>query len=294
MKIKKKQTLTAYLFLLPSLLGFLVFLAFPIVFSLILSFTDWDLVSGLKNIRFTGLQNFVELFKSKDVLKALNNNLVYTVFVVPLTILISLGVALLLNNKVYLKKPLRLAFFTPYITSIVAVSVVWLALFNPSNGPINKFLMSIGIENPPRWLADPKTALGSIIIIMIWIGIGFCMVVYMAALQNIPRSLYEAAELDGAGGWKQFLHVTWPMLSSTTFMLLITRIITSFEVFGVINIMTRGGPLKSTTVVVYEIYQQSFKFYHFGYASALSWVLFIIIFAVTAFQWVAQKKWVHD
>jgi multiple sugar transport system permease protein len=294
MKRKKKEALTGYLFLLPSLFGFIVFLAFPIIFSLVLAFTDWNLYSGLKDINFIGIQNFIELFKSQDVLKALYNNLIYTIVVVPVTILISLGVAILLNDKVYFKKPLRLAFFTPYITSIVAVSVIWLALYNPSQGPINQFLISIGIQNPPRWLADTKTALGSITVIMIWLGIGYCMIVYMAALQNIPRPLYEAAALDGANNWKKFRHITWPMMSSTTFMLLITRIITSFEVFSIINVMTGGGPLKSTSVIVYEIYQQSFKFYRFGYASAIAWVLFVIIFIVTAVQWITQKKWVHN
>jgi len=293
-KNRRKETLTAYMFLLPSLLGFLIFLAFPIVFSFILSFTDWDLVSGFNNIRFVRFQNYIDLMQDQNVKKALYNNFMYVITVVPSTIAIALGIAVLLNDKVYFKGVLRLMFFTPYITSIVAVSVVWLSLYNPSRGPINQFLTLIGIEKPPRWLADPKTALASISVVMVWMGIGYCMVIYMAALQNIPQCLYDAAEVDGAVGFKKFIYITWPMLSSTTFMLVVTRIIISFEVFGVINVMTGGGPMKSTTVLVYEIYQQSFKYYRFGYASSIAWVLFTIIFIVTVVQWIGQKKWVHE
>lgn len=287
-----KENAIAYLFLLPSLAGFIVFLAFPVLFSLMLSFTDWDLISGISNIRFIGLGNFVEMFQDDVFYESLKNNFVYTLIVVPVTMLISLIVAMILNDRVYMVKTLRLAFFMPYITTIVAVSVVWLALYHPSLGPINQFLMSLGIANPPQWLADPGTALLSIAFMMIWIGIGFDLVIYMAALKGIPRHLYEAAEIDGAAGFRKFLSITLPMLSPTTFFLFITRIIASFEVFGPVNVMTNGGPGKSTSVLVFEVYEQSFRFYRMGYGSAIAWVLFVVIFAITLIQWHGQKKWV--
>ncbi len=294
MKKRTKETLAGYVFLAPSLLGLLVFLVFPIFFSFFISFTDWDLISGFDQMRFLGLQNFVQMFQDASILKAMRNNLVFTVCTVPLTIVFSLLIAILLNDRVYFKVQFRLAFFIPYITSITAVSVVWLAMFNPASGPINVMLHSIGIANAPKWISSPQTALLSIIIISIWMGTGYCMVLYMAALQNIPRSLYEAAEIDGAVGMRKFWYVTRPMLSSTTFMLLITRIITSFEVFGLISVMTGGGPVKSTTVLVYEIYINSFKLYRFGYGAAIAWFLFVVIFLVTAMQWALQKKWVYE
>ncbi len=292
--MKKKDNLTAYMFLAPCLVGFILFLAFPILFSFVLAFSDWDLVSGIRNIHFIGLENFKELFQSDIFYKSLRNNIVYTVTVVPLTIAFSLLIAIILNDKVYLVKPLRLAFFTPFITSIVAISVVWLALYHPTQGPINQFLMALGVENPPKWLSSPKTALGSISVVMIWVGIGYGMMVYMAALKDIPKDLYEAGDIEGAGTWNKFRFITWPMITPTTFFLLITRIITSFEVFGPINVMTGGGPAKSTSVLVFEIYEQSFRFYRLGYGSAIAWVLFIIIFLVTILQWIGQKKWVNE
>lgn len=294
MKKQMKETLTGYLFLAPSLIGFLVFLVFPIIFSLFISFTDWDLISGFDKMHFIGIQNFVTMFRDTSVVRAMSNNLIFTAVTVPLTIAFALFIAILLNDKVYAKVQFRLAFFIPYITSITAVSVVWLAMFNPASGPINVMLQSMGILNTPKWISSPQTALLSIMIISVWMGTGYCMVLYMAALQNIPQSLYEAAEIDGAVGFRRFWYITRPMLSSTTFMLLITRIITSFEVFGLISVMTGGGPVKSTTVLVYEIYINSFKLYRFGYGSAIAWFLFVVIFLVTAIQWALQKKWVYE
>lgn len=294
MKQRTRDAIAGYLFLSPSLLGFLVFLVFPIVFSLIISFTDWDMVSGFGRMNCVGLQNYFSMMQDRNVRKALINNVIFAVSTVPVTVMLAMFLAIVLNDKVYLKGFFRMACFIPYITSITAVSVVWLAMFNPSSGPINTILRSIGVTNPPKWISSPQTALLSIIIISVWMGVGYCMVLYLAALQNIPQSYYEAAEIDGAMGFSKFRYITLPLISSTIFMLLITRLITSFEVFGLISVMTGGGPVKSTTVLVYEIYTQSFQYYRFGYASAIAWLLFAIIFAVTAVQWIAQKKWVFE
>ena len=294
MKQRTRDAVAGYLFLAPSLIGFLVFLVFPILFSLVISFTDWDMVSGFGQMNFIGVQNYVDMMQDASVKKALENNVIFAVSTVPTTVILAMFLAILLNDKVYFKGFYRMACFVPYITSITAVSVVWLAMFNPSSGPINEILRSIGIANPPRWISSPQTALLSIIIVSVWMCLGYCMVLYLAALQNIPASYYEAAQIDGAEGFQRFRYITLPLLSPTTFMLLITRLITSFEVFGLISVMTGGGPVKSTTVLVYEIYTQSFQYYRFGYASAIAWLLFAIIFAVTAVQWIAQKKWVFQ
>ena len=293
-KQKTRENIAGYLFISPSILGLMVFLVFPIIFSFFISFTDWDLISGFNNTSFIGFENFVRMFQDENIIKALKNNIIFAVTTVPITIFIALFIALFLNNGVFFKKFFRLTFFIPYITSITAVSVVWLAMFNPESGPINIMLRSLGVENPPKWISSPDTALMSVIIVSIWMGIGYCMVLYLAALQNIPSQYYEAAELDGAKGIRKFRYITFPLLSSTTFMLFITRLITSFEVFGIISVMTGGGPVKSTTVLVYEIYTQSFQYYQFGYASAIAWFLFVIIFFVTICQWIFQKKWVHN
>lgn len=289
-----RENIAGYLFIFPSLLGLMVFLVFPIIFSFVISFTDWDLISGFGNTSFIGFDNFIEMFEDANIITPLKNNMIFAVITVPTTIFIALFIALFLNKGVFFKRFFRLAFFVPYITSITAVSVVWLAMFNPESGPINTILRSIGIENPPRWISSPDTALLSVIIVSIWMGIGYCMVLYLAALQNIPSQYYEAAELDGAKGIVKFKYITFPLLSSTTFMLFITRLITSFEVFGIISVMTGGGPVKSTTVLVYEVYTQSFQYYRFGYASAIAWLLFAIIFIATIIQWIFQKKWVFN
>ncbi|WP_246066909.1 carbohydrate ABC transporter permease [Paenibacillus koleovorans] len=289
----RKDAVVGLLFLLPSLLGFVLFMLFPIVFSLVLSFSEWDLISGLRQIKFVGLDNYIALFKEGLFYQSLRNNAVFTIVVVPVTMAIALVLAIALNSKVYMKGPLRLVYFMPYITTIVAASVVWMALLHPSQGPITQFLQSIGIEHPPQWLASTTWALPSLMLMMIWNGLGYDLVIYMAGLQGISKELYEAAEVDGASGVRKFFSITLPLLSPTTFFLFITRVIHSFEVFGPINIMTQGGPGESTSVLVHYIYVASFRFYKFGYGSAIAWVLFLLIFLITLVQWRQQKKWVN-
>lgn len=282
----------AFLFILPSLIGFLVFLLFPILFSLLLSFCEWDLISGFSNISFVGLRNFKALWSDEWFTVSLKNNLIFTIGVVPITILLALLLAMILNKSVYAKGTLRLLYFVPYISNIVAVSVVWLAIFHPTLGPLNSFLTALGVKSPPGWLASTTWAMPAIIIMSVWLGLGYCIVIYMAGLQGIPLVLYEAATIDGANTFQKFRHITVPMISPTTFFLVITRIIHSFQVFGPINIMTQGGPGQSTTVLVFHIYRSAFRFYKMGYASAIAWVLFVMIFIVTLVQWQKQKEWV--
>lgn len=288
-----RNNVYGYLFLLPSLLGFLLFIALPVLMSLLLGFADWNFVSGLSGIKFVGFKHFVNMWKDEWFTASLLNNLFYTGVLVPCAVAIGLVFAVVLNDKVFGKQALRTIFFMPYISNIVAVSVVWMALFQSTRGPINNMLLSLGVDNPPGWLASPDWALPAITIIGIWINIGFNMVVFLAALQGIPRDLYEAAAIDGARGVRSFFHITLPMLSPTTFFLLVIGVINSFQVFAPINVITEGGPGTSTTVLVYYLYLTAFSYNEFGYASALAWVLFIIIFALTFVQWKWQKRWVN-
>ncbi|WP_028545486.1 carbohydrate ABC transporter permease [Paenibacillus taiwanensis] len=287
---RRKEALVGWLFLMPEIVGMLLLNVFALGFSLYLSFTDWDLLSGVAGIKFAGLQNFIHLFQDPTIWKALYNNLVYTVLTVPLPIAIALVLAVVIHSKVYFKSYFKVVFFIPYISSIIAVAAVWSILFHPSFGPINQFLMDLGISNPPKWLVDPKTSLIAVAIISAWAGLGYTIIIYMAGLSNISEELYEAAEIDGATGLKKFFNITIPLLRPTTFFLLITMLIGSFKVFDIISYLTEGGPDNSSTVIVFRIYQEGFVNYNMGYASAISWLLFAIIGLITAATWKLRQE----
>lgn len=291
-KLQRRENVAGYLFIMPMLLGVSLFTVMPIVASLLLSFTEWNFLFGFKKIQFIGFDNFSRLFSDPVFWQSFVNNLIF-ILIVPITMAISLCLAIILNKGVYFKDFFKVIYFMPYISSIVAVAMVWQVLFHPSYGPINSFLQAIGIDNPPSWLADVHFALPSVMIIMIWTSIGFNLIIYIAGLQSIPKDLYEAAEIDGANTWKKFRYVTFPMLSPTTFFLLITGVISSFKVFDVIKVLTEGGPAGSTSVVVYYLYDTAFVNLDMGYASAMALVLFVAILCVTAIQWFGQRKWVN-
>ena len=288
-----KQFLKGMAFIGPNYLGFILFTLVPVLFALILAFCEWNIQQGITGLRFIGLANFRELLTDVWFQDSLKNNLVFTVLSVPVIMLLALFLAVILNKYVFLKKTLRTMFFLPYVTNIVVVCYVWMMLFQPSYGPLNGFLRTVGITNPPGWLSDSHWSLATIILMNIWIFTGYSMVVYLAGLQGIPRELTEAAAIDGATGLKSLRYITVPLLSPTTFFILITGIINSFKVFAPISIMTDGGPGTSTTVLVYQIYISAFRFFRMGYASAVALVLFLIIFGITYCQWLGQKKWVN-
>ncbi|MFD0961529.1 carbohydrate ABC transporter permease [Paenibacillus chungangensis] len=285
----RKEALIGWLFLLPEVVGMLLLNVFALLFSLYLSFSSWDLLSGLSGIKFSGLDNYIKLFQDEAIVKALMNNLLFTLLTVPVSIAIALVLAVIIHSKVYFKDYFKVVFFMPYISSIIAIAAVWSALLHPSLGPINQFLMDIGIDNPPRWLVDPKTSLLSIAIISIWAGIGYTIIIYLAGLTNISEELYEAAEIDGATSMQKFMKITTPMLRPTTFFLFITMLIGSFKVFDIIAFLTEGGPHNSSTVLVFRIYEEGFRDYNMGYASAISWLLFAIIGLITAATWKMRK-----
>lgn len=290
MKRKKKVNWTAILFVAPNLVGFMVFILLPVIFSLVVSFTDFNVFKGLKGMKFVGFDNFVHMFEDRWFLAALSNNLKFTLITIPIVLMVSIVLSTILNNKVFGKNIMRALIFIPYISSVVAISAVWMMLFNPSQGIINQMLRSIGIENVPSWLGGIHWALPAIMIVSIWMGLGYNTIVYMSGLQSIDKCLYESAQVDGANAIKTFFHITVPMLRSTTFFLLITNIIGSFQIFGIINIMTDGGPGTATTVMAQYIYIAGFRYNKMGYAAAMAWFLLILILVVTMIQWKFQKK----
>ena len=264
-------------------------MAIPIVMGLGISFSDYG-VFGMP--KFVGISNYVKMFQDEYFRVSFVNNILYTLVTVPGTIVAALLLALAVNTGIKGSGFFKTMFFFPTITSMVAVGIVWGIIFNPYTGPLNQILEAIGIQNPPMWLASSKTALLSIMIVAIWKQAGYYMVILLAGLQSIPQQLYEAAQIDGAGAIKRFFNVTLPMLSPTMFMVLILNIISSFQVFDLINIMTEGGPGRSTNVLVYRIYQEGFQQLKFGYASAMAYFLFLIVLIVTLIQFRGQKKWV--
>ena len=283
---KQKNWLWVLLFLGPSLLGFLVFIAFPILYSLVISFTDWNLLNPMK---FIGIDNYASLLRDKNFWAALRNTGTFIIGYLPSVMILGLAIAILLNSKIKLKTFFRGIYFLPVVTSWVAVSLVWKWLLNGQYGLLNYFLSLIGIHGP-SWLTDPRTAMFAIIITSVWKDIGFIMVLYLGGLQAISPSLYEAAEFDGASQWRQFWHVTLPGLRPTTFFVLMISLINSFQVFDQVNIMTGGGPGNATTVMVQNIYNSAFNFFEMGRASAMSWLLFLIIFAVSLVQMFGERR----
>src|SRR5215211_8630867 len=271
---------SAYLFLAPSLLQFCVLMVFPVIFSFYLSFHEWNILESEKP--YVGLDNYTRLLSDRRVHQAIFNTVYYTVISVPLTLFCGLLVALLLNNKIRGRGLFRAMYYLPGVTSAVAVAVVWKWIFNGDFGLINYYLTRIGlISEPVRWLTDPNLAMPSIIIVSIWGGVGGCMIIYLAGLQAIPDELYDAAKVDGAGPIRTLFSITIPLLGPATFFLLITSIIGAFQQFGLPYLLTAGGPAGRTTTIAYYLYTSAFKNFEMGYAAAISYVLFAMIFIFT-------------
>lgn len=286
------ETLAGWLFVSPMLLGVSVLVLIPIIATLVLSFADWNFVQGWDGINWVGFGNFEKLMDDTSFLRSVRNNFLF-LLAVPIYMLVSMVLAVILDRHVYMKGYFKVAYFMPYISNIVAVAVVWQVLFQPSFGPINQVLRALGFDNPPMWIADPNYALISIMMIVIWTSIGFNMIIYIAGLQSIPKDLYEAADIDGANGWIKFKRITFPLLSPTSFFLLVTGVISTFKVFDIIAVMTQGGPIGSTSLMVWYLYDTAFVNLKVGYASSIAVVLFVFVLLITIGQWAAQKRWVN-
>ena len=294
--MKKKvriETIAGYLFILPTLIGFLVFMVYPLVYSIFLSFWDWEMMRGLEGSTFVGLQNYLNVFKDSYFIDGLTNNLLMFVIAVPILLLLSLILACILNTKIFGRGMMRTAYFMPYITTVAAAAIVFAALFHDEFGPINAFLRMIGVDNPPGWLASVDWSMATVGIFWIWRMLGYCIVLFLAGLQGISKSYYEAASIDGANAFTKFRYITFPLISPTTFFLAITMGIASFSVFVETKVMTNGGPGTSSYTLVYMIYNEAFVNYEMGYAAAVGVVFFAIILVITLFQWVGQKRWVN-
>jgi len=283
LKPSTRRNLVAGLAMLaPSLLVLLVFVILPVLAAFYLSLTSWQARSV--GAEFIGLQNYMALLAGDDLWNALRNTVVFTVLKISLDLVLSLGIAVFLNQKLRGIGVFRTLYFLPVITSVVAVGAVWRVIYNPNFGLLNSLLESFGLP-AQRWLADPNLALLSVTLVAIWKGLGYNIVIFLAGLQGIPQIYQEAAAVDGATGWQRFRHITWPLLSPVTFFVVVVGIINSFKYFSLIHVMTpNGGPLQSTEVLVFYIYRLAFQEFKFGTAAAVAYILFLIVLVVTAVQ----------
>ncbi|MEF2245942.1 MULTISPECIES: carbohydrate ABC transporter permease [unclassified Paenibacillus] len=286
----KRQSKLGYLFIGPNMLGIFVFFVLPAIYSFYLMFTNYKFMNP--NVEFIGLANIKRMLNDEVFYISLKNTAIFLLSV-PVSIALAFVVAVVLNQKLYLKKLLRALYFLPYITSGVAVAFVWMLLFQPTQGPINAALKMIGIAKPPGWLSTTDTSMIAIDIIWIWFMLGYNMIIYLAALQEVSPELLEAAKIDGARPFQLLRKVIWPLVSPTTFLLLVTGMIMTVKTFGIIQAITQGGPGSSTTILSLYVYQNAFRYYEMGYASTISWALFLIILLITLVQWAGQKRWVH-
>ena len=277
-----------FIFLAPWLIGFLVFTAFPLLFSIYISLNDYSLLTPPQ---FTGLKNYQMLFTDPLFAQSLQNTLVYAAATLVLGTILSFLLALLLNQPLRAIPLFRTIFYLPSVTAGIATAILWAWIFNPQFGLLNVALSFIGIKGP-EWLVSPQWAMPAIIIMSLW-GVGGSMIIYLAGLQSIPDQLYEAAAIDGANAWAKFWNVTVPMMSPVIFFNVVVGIIGTFQVFTNIMIMTNGGPANATLVYVLYLYRNAFEYFKMGYASALAWVLFLIIMIVTIFQFWLARHWVY-
>jgi multiple sugar transport system permease protein len=278
-----KVPAAAWAFVMPALVVIGVFFVLPVVAGLALSLTDFDIyaLADLANLRFVGVDNYIRMLQTPLFWQALGNTVYFVVVGVPLSIAVSLGAALLLNSRLARFKPLfRTALFAPVVTTIVAVAVIWRYLFHTRYGMVNHALGQIGVE-AIDWLGDPHWAMPTIILLAVWKNFGYNMVIFLAGLQAIPEDLYEAARIDGASWLRQVLHITLPLLGPTLLMVAILTTAGYFQLFAEPYVMTQGGPLRSTVSVLYFMYEEGFKWWNFGAASAVALMLFALVFAVT-------------
>ncbi|HZG13614.1 MAG TPA: sugar ABC transporter permease [Candidatus Bathyarchaeia archaeon] len=285
------ESLRPYLYVTPALLFFALFFFYPIVYMIYLSFQDWTLLN-LEEMEWVGLDNFRTLFSDPDFHLVLKNTLIYTVLTVFLGIALAFFLALWLNKKAKIYGLVQGAIFSPHIISLVSVSMLWMWLMDTQYGLLNAMLESVGLP-PSTWLADPSTALYSLVLVSVWKVVGYNTLIFIAGLQSIPKDIYESAALDRSPAWRTLYKITIPMLSPTIFFLLVINTISSFQVFDTIYIMTQGGPVNSTNMLVFYIYEQGMDFYNGGIASAASVVLLGLAGVLTLFHFLFLAKRVH-
>ncbi|PKO01286.1 MAG: sugar ABC transporter permease [Chloroflexi bacterium HGW-Chloroflexi-4] len=288
-KNKIKEALWGYFLISPNFLIILLFTIIPVFFSFYMSLTDWNILSAPS---FIGLENYQNILKDALAKETFLNTFYFTVVSVPINVIFTLILAILLNQKIKGITFFRTAYYLPVISASVAVSLMFMWIL-ANNGLLNQMLESIGIE-PIRWLTNPKIALNSVIGVTVWKGLGLNMIIFLAALQDIPKELLEAAAIDGANRIQQFFKITIPLISPIIFFVTITGVIGSFQSFDLVYNMTKGGPGHATTVIGYYIWKQAFDYMHMGYGAALAYIVFIAILVLTIIQWVLRKRWVYS
>ncbi len=288
---RQRDLLTAIVFLLPSMLVFGVFTHFGLLYNLYISLMSWRFSGGGRN-RWIGFENYRRFFADDAFATVFRNTLYYSVLTVLASLVLGLLLAMLLNRPLRGRAFARTLLFAPYVTTLSAAGMLWLWLYEPRFGLVNILLGWLGIAGPD-WMRSAQWAMPGLIIMSVWRAAGYNMVIYLAGLQGIPAEILEAATIDGANGWQVFTRITLPLLSPTTFFLIVTGIIASFKVFTAVAVMTQGGPLESTQVFTYYIYQQGFMFFRAGYAAAVSTIFFVLLLLLTLVQLRLQRHWVH-
>ena len=288
-----RPSTAGWIFAGPAIAVIAVFFGLPVLAAFALSLTDFDIyaLADLDNLRFVGLGNYLDLLQNALFWKALGNTLYFVVVGVPLSIVVSLGAALLLHSRLGHFRPFfRTAYFAPVVTTVVAVAVIWRYLFHTRYGLVNWALSGLGID-PVDWLGDPHWAMPTIIGFAVWKNFGYNMIIFLAGLQAIPEDLYEAARIDGASRWRQFLHITLPMLGPVLLMVGILTLAGYFQLFAEPYVMTQGGPLQSTVSVLYLMYEEGFKWWNLGNASAVAFLLFVLMTTITSgLLWFARRR----
>ncbi|MDD8017115.1 MAG: sugar ABC transporter permease [Bacteroidota bacterium] len=289
---RESHTAAAWLFLSPALTAIFIFFVIPVVSALIMSFTDFDIyaLGNISYVRFMGFQNYIRILETPLFWIAMKNTFYFVIVGAPFSVAVSLGAALMVNSKLARFKPFfRTVYFLPVVTSLVAVAVVWRYLFHPAHGLLNYALGYFGVA-PIDWLGNPDIAMPAIIAMSVWKNFGYNMLIFIAGLQNIPEELYEASHMDGAGGWRQFIDITIPMLAPTSVFVVMITVIGYFQLFAEPYVMTEGGPMNATTSIVLMMYEQGFRWWNMGFAAAIAFILFAVILFFSVLQMVFQKR----
>jgi multiple sugar transport system permease protein len=285
----RSQALWGYAFVAIPVLGFLVFALGPMIASLYLSFTDYQVLAPPE---WVGLENYTRLFTRDFFIGRTLANTVFYLIGIPIGMAISLLLAMALNQKLRFQSLFRTVFFVPAVCSIVAAALLWKWIYNPDYGLIGTYLRMLGVEEPPAWLSNPRLVKPSLVLMGIWGGLGYNMILFLAALQGVPRHLLEAASLDGASAWQRFWHVTLPAISPTTFFVAVTGVIGGLQNFDQVYVMTRGGPEYGSATFMLYLYVTGFQYFEMGYASAMAWLLAALVMLVTFLQFRLARRWV--
>lgn len=291
--LEKQEARAAFVFVLPFFIGFIIFQFAPLFYAFFISFVDLNNFKPLNAVQWVGLANYTAIWKDPIAVSSYLKSFYYTILYVPFLTAVGFIAAVLLNKHFYWKSFSRSLFLMPYVANIVAISIVFSLLFDPFGGFVNALLKVLGISNPPLWFASAKMAIPTTAMVAIWLNFPFQMIVYLAALQGVSKELYEAADIDGASKLKKLVSITLPIISPTSFFLVITATIGSFQNFTIFNALTKGGPGTASRVSSLNIYEEAFSFNHYSYAAAQAIVLFLIIMVISVIQWGGQKKWVH-